>query len=65
MLRSVRATPDEASALFEAYGERIRRYIAFRVVSDAPYEGVPFYPQAARATAVFTVNFLLNLAPLP
>ena len=40
------------------------RYIAFRVVSDAPYEGVPFYPLAARATGLFTVNFLLNLPPL-
>lgn len=28
-----RATPDQAAALFEAYGERIRRYIAFRVRS--------------------------------
>ncbi|MFI5227214.1 MAG: RNA polymerase sigma factor, partial [Candidatus Limnocylindrales bacterium] len=28
---STRATADEAAALFEAYGERIRRYIAFRV----------------------------------
>ena len=50
------------AAVAHAYGIR---YAAFRVVSDAPYEGVPFYPQAARATAVFTVNFLLNLAPLP
>jgi len=50
------------AAVAHAYGIR---YSAFRVVSDAPYEGVPFYPQAARATAVFTVNFLLNLAPLP
>jgi RNA polymerase sigma-70 factor (ECF subfamily) len=33
-----RATPDEAGALFEAYGERIRRYIAFRVRSDADAE---------------------------
>lgn len=40
------------------------RYISFRVVSDAPYEGVPFYAQAARATALFTVNFLENLPPL-
>jgi len=40
------------------------RYIAFRVVSDAPYDGVPFYPQAARATGLFTVNFLHNLPPL-
>ena len=30
---ATRATPDDASALFEAYGERIRRYIAFRVRS--------------------------------
>jgi Nucleoside phosphorylase len=40
------------------------RYIAFRVVSDAPYEGIPFYAQAARATALFTVNFLHNLPTL-
>ena len=40
------------------------RYIAFRVVSDAPYEGVPFYALAGRATALFTVNFLENLPPL-
>lgn len=40
------------------------RYVSFRVVSDAPYEGVPFYPLAARATALFTINFLENLPPL-
>jgi RNA polymerase sigma factor (sigma-70 family) len=28
---ATRATPDEAAFLFEAFGERIRRYIAFRV----------------------------------
>lgn len=39
------------------------RYVSFRVVSDAPYEGVPFYPLAARATALFTINFLENLPP--
>jgi adenosylhomocysteine nucleosidase len=50
------------AAVAHAYGIR---YIAFRVVSDAPYEGVPFYPLAARATALFTVNFLHNLAALP
>lgn len=49
------------AALAHAYGIR---YIAFRVVSDAPYEGVPFFAQAARATALFTVNFLHNLPPL-
>lgn len=49
------------AALAHAY--RIR-YVAFRVVSDAPYEGVPFYALAARATALFTVNFLHNLPPL-
>lgn len=49
------------AALAQAYGIR---YIAFRVVSDAPYEGVPFYAQAARATGLFTVNFLHNLPPL-
>ncbi len=47
------------AAIAHAYGIR---YIAFRVVSDAPYEGIPFYPQAARATGLFTVNFLKNLA---
>jgi RNA polymerase sigma factor (sigma-70 family) len=31
--RAGRATSDEASALFDAYGDRIRRYIAFRVRS--------------------------------
>jgi adenosylhomocysteine nucleosidase len=36
------------------------RFIAFRVVSDAPYEGIPFYPSAARATALFTINFIHN-----
>jgi adenosylhomocysteine nucleosidase len=40
------------------------RYVSFRVVSDAPYEGIPFYALAARATALFTVNFLENLPPL-
>lgn len=50
------------AALAHAYGIR---FIAFRVVSDAPYEGVPFYAQAARATALFTVNFLHNLPALP
>lgn len=40
------------------------RYVSFRVVSDAPYEGVPFYPLAARATALFTINFLENLSRL-
>ncbi|HEY8993760.1 MAG TPA: 5'-methylthioadenosine/S-adenosylhomocysteine nucleosidase, partial [Lacunisphaera sp.] len=50
------------AAVAHAYGIRC---IAFRVVSDAPYEGVPFYAQAARATALFTVNFLHNLPALP
>lgn len=49
------------AALAHAYGIR---YIAFRVVSDAPYEGIPFYPQAARATGLFTVNFLRNMPAL-
>ena len=49
------------AAIAHAYGIR---YIAFRVVSDAPYEGVPFTPTAARATALFTVNFLQNLPSL-
>lgn len=47
-----------------AHAYRVR-YIAFRVVSDAPYEGVPFYALAARATGLFTLNFLHNLPPLP
>lgn len=50
------------AAIAHAYG---LRYVAFRVVSDAPYEGVPFYALAARATALFTVNFLLNFPALP
>ncbi len=49
------------AAIAHAYGIR---YIAFRVVSDAPYEGVPFNPNAARATGLFTLNFLENLPPL-
>ncbi len=49
------------AAVAHAYGVR---YIAFRVVSDAPYEGVPFFPMAARATALFTLNFLENFPPL-
>ena len=49
------------AALAHAYGIR---YIAFRVVSDAPYEGVTFIAEAARATGIFTVNFLENLPPL-
>lgn len=49
------------AALAHAYGVR---YVAFRVVSDAPYEGVPFYALAARATALFTLNFLHNFPPL-
>ncbi len=49
------------AAIAHAYGIR---YVAFRVVSDAPYDGVPFFPQAARATALFTLNFLANFPPL-
>jgi adenosylhomocysteine nucleosidase len=49
------------AAIAHAYGIR---YIAFRVVSDAPYEGVPFHPLAARATGLFTINFLENLPPI-
>jgi len=49
------------AAIAHAFGIR---YISFRVVSDAPYEGVPFYPLAARATGLFTINFLHNLPPL-
>jgi adenosylhomocysteine nucleosidase len=49
------------AAIAHAYGIR---YIAFRVVSDAPYEGVPFHPLAARATGLFTTNFLENLPPI-
>jgi adenosylhomocysteine nucleosidase len=48
------------AAVAFAYGVR---YLAFRVVSDAPYEGVPFYSMAARATGLFTLNFLENLPP--
>jgi adenosylhomocysteine nucleosidase len=51
----------DVAAIAHAYGIR---YVAFRVVSDAPYEGIRFIPSAARATGVFTVNFLLNLPPL-
>jgi adenosylhomocysteine nucleosidase len=50
------------AAIAHAYGVR---YIAFRVVSDAPYEEIPFYALAARATALFTINFLQNLPPSP
>ena len=35
---STRATPEEAAALFEAYGERVRRYVAFRVRSPEDAE---------------------------
>lgn len=49
------------AAVAHAYGVR---YIAFRVVSDAPYDGVPFIALAARATGQFTVNFLHNLPAL-
>lgn len=49
------------AALAHAFGIR---YVAFRVVSDAPSEGIPFYPLAARATGLFTVNFLENLPKL-
>jgi len=48
------------AAIAHAYGIR---YVAFRVVSDAPYEGVPFFPLAARATGLFTLNFLENFPP--
>jgi adenosylhomocysteine nucleosidase len=46
------------AAIAHAYGIRC---IAFRVVSDAPYEGIEFIPEAAKATALFTVEFLKNL----
>ena len=49
------------AAIAFAYGIRC---IAFRVVSDAPYEGVPFHSMAARATALFSINFIENLPPL-
>jgi adenosylhomocysteine nucleosidase len=49
------------AAVAHAYGIR---YVAFRVVSDAPYEQVRFIPTAANATSLFTVNFLENLPPL-
>lgn len=48
------------AAVAHAYGVR---YIAFRVVSDAPYAGIRFNPQAARATSLFTLNFIRNLPP--
>ncbi len=35
---AARATPDEAAALYDAFGERIRRYIAFRVRSPEDAE---------------------------
>jgi RNA polymerase sigma factor (sigma-70 family) len=35
---ATRATPDEAAALFEAFGERVRRYVAFRVRSPEDAE---------------------------
>ena len=35
---ATRATPEEAAALYEAFGERIRRYIAFRVRSPEDAE---------------------------
>ncbi|HET7535096.1 MAG TPA: 5'-methylthioadenosine/S-adenosylhomocysteine nucleosidase [Candidatus Didemnitutus sp.] len=49
------------AALAHVYGIR---YVAFRVVSDAPYDGVPFHPDAAHATGLFTVAFLHELPPL-
>jgi adenosylhomocysteine nucleosidase len=49
------------AAVAHAFGVRC---ISFRVVSDAPYEHVPFFPLAARATALFTINFLENLPPV-
>src|SRR5206468_3505911 len=38
---ATRATADEAALLFEAYGERVRRYIAFRVRSPEDAESLP------------------------
>jgi RNA polymerase sigma-70 factor (ECF subfamily) len=35
---ATRATPEEAAALFEAFGERVRRYVAFRVRSPEDAE---------------------------
>lgn len=35
---ATRATPEEAAALFDAFGERIRRYVAFRVRSPEDAE---------------------------
>ena len=49
------------AAIAHAYGIR---FVAFRVVSDAPYEGIDFQPDAAHATALFTVAFLRNLPSL-
>ena len=50
------------AALAYAYGIR---YIAFRVVSDAPFDKVDFEPEAARVTALYTVAFLQHLPELP
>jgi adenosylhomocysteine nucleosidase len=47
------------AALARAYGIR---YISFRVVSDAPYDGVDFKPEAALTTAAFTLRFIANLS---
>lgn len=49
-------------AIAHAYGIR---YVAFRVVSDAPYDGVSFHPTAAVTTARFTVSFLENCPAFP
>jgi len=35
---ATRATPEEAAALFETFGERVRRYVAFRVRSPEDAE---------------------------
>lgn len=50
------------AALARAYGIR---YIAFRVVSDAPYDGIEFQPEAARVTGRFTVRFVTGLPAFP
>jgi len=49
------------AAIAHVYGIR---YGAFRVVSDAPMKASRSTPLAARATGLFTLNFLKNLPPL-
>jgi adenosylhomocysteine nucleosidase len=50
------------AAIARAFGVR---YIAFRVVSDAPYARIRFQESAAKATSLFTIAYLKNLPALP